>query len=86
MQFNTSDFALWTMEEYVRKDGTKPEINEQVMDDLHAFCAIADIFAKKYETGEIETEIEPESENLVISFSSEGIGRGQLVLENVYKK
>lgn len=86
MQFYTSDFALWTIEEYTRPDGTKPEVNESALLNLQAFGSMADLFSQKFGEGKITTDIDPETENLVIEFSSEGLGKGRLELENVFKK
>ena len=86
MQFNTSDFALWSMEEYTRPDGSKPEIDKAALANLQVFCGMAYLFSKKYEAGEVTTDIDPETESLIITFSSEGVGSGRLVLDHVFVK
>ena len=47
---------------------------------------MADLFSKKYEAGEVTTDIDPETESLIITFSSEGVGSGRLVLDHVFVK
>lgn len=85
MKINTADFAYWTIEEYVRPDGTKPEPNTAIAEHILVFCTIADLFAEKMGGGEVTTEIDPDTEHLIISFSSDGVGNGRLEVENIFK-
>lgn len=86
MQFKTADFAYWTIEEYTRPDGTKPPMNSETAESIRVFCSIADLFVQKMGSGSVTTDVDPDTEHLIISFSSEGVGNGRLEIENVFKK
>lgn len=85
MQFKTIDFALWTLEEYTRPDGTKPVVDQSALNKLQIICDLVDQHSERCGAGEITTDIDPETEDLIIEFSGEGVSRGKIVLENMYK-
>lgn len=86
MRLNTCDFAHWTIDEYTRPDGTKPELRADVYEKVRIFGAMADLFAEKMGDGVITTDIDKDTESLIIKFSSEGVGKGTLEIENIFKK
>ena len=85
-RFNTADFAYWTIEEYARPDGTKPEMDPARAEYVRLFCSLADLFVKQMGDGEVLTEIDPDTEHLILTFSSDGIGSGRLEVEHVFKE
>ena len=86
MVFKTGDFAHWTIEEYRREDGSKPTLRPDANEKVRIFGVMADLFAEKIGDGTITTDIDKETESLIIEFSSEGVGKGRFEIEGIFEK